>query len=434
MHVLLVTNGPGELYTWVGPVLRELRQQVPTWRVAIGVIPCQFASGREAEIAQTLGHQLPDDHTDGYGADAVFSTTEVMQTITLGRPLQGFSEGVDDGLVLSLGGSGPLAVRLAKRLGWAVDRYHFEPFWHKQMRTLYVSDAKREQRAKRSGAPEESVINVGNLVADALTNLDATSITNTNKGEPHILVMAGSRDGFVRYILPMMLAVVDSLAENYPNARFVYPRSRLVSKEGFQAALSGDDLLGGVRGTLAEDGTAILTEAGTRLEIIDELDRYAHMKQADIALSIPGTNTLELGMAGVPSVITFPLNKPEDIPLEGIGHWLGLIPLIGKPLKRRAVLMAAPHLPASLPNHFSGEELMVELKGVVTATDVSEQAINLLEDDARRAHIRERLNATMPQPGAAKTLVDALIAQVSSDAVSEKTDTQITSPKLEQHA
>ncbi|MEM6429871.1 MAG: hypothetical protein AAF708_11565 [Deinococcota bacterium] len=433
MHVLLVTNGPGELYTWVAPVLRELRNQVPTWRVAIGVIPCQFASGREAEIAQTLGKQeannYTDDHSVDYSADAIFSVAETMQTITLGKPLQGFSEGVDDGLVLSLGGSGPLAVRLAKRLGWAVDRYHFEPFWHKQMRTLYVSDAKREQRARRLGAPEDNVINVGNLVADALTNLDATTITY--KGEPHILVMAGSRDGFVRYILPMMLAVVDNLAQHYPNARFVYPRSRLVSEEGFQAALTGDDLLGGVRGSLVEDGNAIVTETGTRLEIIDEVDRYAHMKQADIALSIPGTNTLELGMAGVPSIITFPLNKPEAIPLEGLGHWLGLIPLIGKPLKRRAVLMAAPHLPASLPNHLSGEELMVELKGVVTAQDVSEQAVKLLEDDARREYIRARLAATMPQAGAAQALVEALIAQAATPA---EMNTLTTSTQLEQHA
>jgi lipid-A-disaccharide synthase len=405
MHVLLVTNGPGELYTWVTPVLKELRKQAPDWRIAIGVIPCQFASGREVDIAQTL-------------VGDVFSPTDTMRTITLGQPLTGFSEDAKRGLVLSLGGSIDLAVRLAAKLGWDVMRYHFEPAWHKGLHTLFVTDEKNAQKVQQEAGAR--AVPIGNLVADALaeladTNIDANIDTNSDKlGSPHVLVMAGSRDGFARYVLPLMLAVIDRIRAHYPQARFVYPRSRLLTEQGFRAALQGDDLqgknaLGGTSGRFDEQKNCIVTEAGTVLELIAESARYAHMKSADIALTIPGTNTLELGMAHLPSVVAFPLNKPEAIPLEGLAHWLTSIPLLGTPLKRRAVRLAAPHLPASLPNHFAGETLMVELKGVLHADDVSKVALELLADEPKRQHIRTRLRETMPQPGAAAALVRHLI-------------------------
>jgi lipid-A-disaccharide synthase len=415
MHVLLVTNGPGELYTWVTPVLKALRQQAPDWQVAIGVIPCQFASGREVDIAKTL-------------VSDVFSPTDTMRTITLGQPLTGFSEGVKQGLVLSLGGSLELAVRLGQKLGWDVMRYHFEPAWHKYLHTLFVTDEKNIQKAKRKGAEVARAVPIGNLVADALADLDDININQ--RGSPHVLVMAGSRDGFTRYVLPLMLAVIDRIKVQYPDARFVYPRSRLLSEQGFREALQGGDLagknaLGGTSGRFDEQQEHIITPAGTRLELIPEAARYAHMKTADIALTIPGTNTLELGMAYLPSVVAFPLNKPEAIPLEGLAHWLSSIPVIGTPLKRRAVRMAAPHLPASLPNHFSGETLMVELKGVLHADDVSKAALELLADTPKRQHIRTRLRETMPQPGAAAALVRYLLdTYTNTNADTKKPHTQ----------
>ena len=56
--LVLVSNGPGELYTWVRPVLAELRRQAPERRVSISLIPCQFASGHETKIAETFGPTL----------------------------------------------------------------------------------------------------------------------------------------------------------------------------------------------------------------------------------------------------------------------------------------------------------------------------------------------------------------------------------------
>ena len=152
--------------------------------------------------------------------------------------------------------------------------------------------------------------------------------------------------------------------------------------------------------------------------LVPDTERHAHMQAADLAVTIPGTNTLELGIAGVPSVVMLPMNKPEVIPLEGIGHWLGLIPVIGTPLKRYAVKLFVEglNIPVSLPNRFSGENLMIEVKGKVSVAQIASEVIGLLENRAELSRRRERLLETMPKAGAADRLVRAIMSDFRDDA------------------
>jgi hypothetical protein len=247
---------------------------------------------------------------------------------------------------------------------------------------------------------------VGNLVADAVRSERPVEAPGT----PHVVLLAGSRDAFARHLIPFVLAVVDRLAPRYPGARFVWPVPR-----SLRASTVGDGIAGVERATLGgvagrREGDVVVTPGGARLEMIDEIDRHAHMRAADVALTIPGTNTLELGIAGVPAVVVLPLNRPEIIPLDGPGHWLSLLPVVGIPLKRRAVRLFVERLrlPVSLPNRFSGEDLMVEVKGRVDADGVAARMAALLDDPVERGRRRERLLATMPAPGAADRLVARL--------------------------
>ena len=386
--IVLVSNGPGELYTWVQPVLRELRQRVPAAQVQVSLIPCQFASGQETRIAET------------FGADAVTSPKDFMQFLAGNRSRFPATAAA----VVGLGGSVPLTLQLAERLHAPAFRYAFVPYWHKKLATLFVDSARTAQRARLLGAPSGRLEVIGNLVADAVEHATPAA----NPGSPHIVMLCGSRDGFALHVIPFMLALADALHHHYPNARFVWPVSRLLSDEVIAQGIAGaeKDTLGGIAGR--REGDSVVTPGGARLELVSESERYSHMRAADIAVTIPGTNTLELGIAGVPSVVLLPLNRPEAIPLEGPGHWLSLIPLVGTALKRRAVLLAAPHLPVSLPNNLAGEDLMIELKGTLTKDGVLSHILPLLEDDNDRAHRHARLLETMPRPGAAARLVSRL--------------------------
>lgn len=396
-QVVLVSNGPGELYTWVRPVLDELRASLPDARVSISLVPCQFAGGNEASIAET------------FRPDALTTPAQYLRAAASGsapRELKDASAGA--GAVIGLGGSAALTVALGRRLGFPSFRYSFEPHWQAGLELLMVPDAGIETRAVRRGASRERVRVVGNLVADAVEASEPAPA----KGDPHVLLFAGSRDAFAVHLIPFMIALVDRLGAALPGARFVWPVSRLLRPETVRAGVAGEHAatLHGAAGTL-EDG-AVLTRGGARLELVDEDERYAHMRAADLAITIPGTNTLELGVAGVPAIVLLPMNRPELIPLEGAGHWLGLVPLVGRYLKRYAVKLFVEGLsvPVSLPNRMSGEDLMVEVNGRIDPDGVARRAMELLADRDDLVRRKQRLLETMPRPGAAAALVATVAA------------------------
>ncbi len=396
-QVVLVSNGPGELYTWVRPVLDELRRAAPGTRVAISLVPCQFAGGNEASIART------------FAPDVLTTPAQYLRGAALGLAPEGLQAAgpPERGAVVGLGGNAALAVALGKRLGYPVYRYSFEPHWQSGLEALLVPDEQVKQRAVRGGAPAERVRVVGNLVADAVG--DASPVAAP--GSPHVLLFAGSRDAFATHLIPLLIGVVDRLAPGLPGARFVWPVSSLLLPGTVTDGVAGKHAktLSGMPGRLTSgvDGRFIETPSGGRIELVPEEERYAHMRSATLALTIPGTNTLELGIAGVPALVLLPLNRPELIPLEGAGHWLGLVPLVGKYLKRHAVRLFVSGLkvPVSLPNRLSGEELMVEMSGHVDPERVATAVADLLADAPGLARRRERLLATMPGKGAAARLL-----------------------------
>ncbi len=391
--VVLVSNGPGELQTWVKPVLAEIRRQAPDAETVISLIPCQFASGNETKIARD------------FGADHVTSPAEAV------KAMAGAGEGPLSGTasaVIGLGGNTRMAVRLARRLQAPVYRYSFIPYWHPGLSRLYVHDDSALRKARLLGAPAGRLANIGNLVADALADSEPALFS----GSPKLLLMVGSRDRYTRAVLPLMLAALDLVAEALPGLAVTWPVSRLLSDEAVADAIAatGPEVIGGYGGV--RDGDTIVTPGGLRITMAAESERYSWMKAADAALTIPGTNTLELGIAGTPAVVILPLNRPEIIALEGPGHWLSLLPVIGTPLKRRAVKTFVERLnyPVSLPNQFSGERLMTEVKGIVTPEQVASELLALLADKAELERRSARLLETMPRPGAAARLVSEVLA------------------------
>jgi len=395
-EAVLVANGPGELYTWARPVLQELRRRRPDMRVAISLIPCQFASGHETDIAR------------GFGADVVTSPAQYLRATATGGLPAGLGTARDEGagFVISLGGNAGMAVSLARRLQRPAYRYSFEPAFDRRLRMLFVPDERTLRRARRGGAPASRVKVVGNLVADAV-RLDAPAL---RPGAPHIVLFAGSRDAFSVHLIPLFIAVVDRLAAALPGARFVWPVSDMLTPETLAAGIGGREraTLGGVAGRRV--GDRVITPSGAAIEMVPEGERYAHMRAADLALTIPGTNTMELGVTAVPAVVLLPLNRPEVIPLEGVGHWLGLVPLIGRYLKRYAVRLWVEGLstPVSLPNRFSGEDLMLEMSGRLDPEAVADRTLALLMDESDMARRRSGLLRAMPRAGAASALLDAV--------------------------
>lgn len=399
-EIVLTSNGPGELYTWARPVLEELGRRSPPLRTVISLVPCQFAAGNEAAIASS------------FPADAVTSPAQTLRAVATPGTPEWFHG--TRGAVVSLGGGATYAIQLGAKLGYPVYRYGFEPQWNSGLTKLFVADEWAAERSRRKGAPEDRVEVVGNLVADAVHATEPVE----QPGKPHVVIVPSSRDVFARSLIPFLIAVVDRMGREHPDARFIWPVSRMLGAETIAEGISGEDagVLGGIAGT--RTGDVVTTPQGSIIEMVPEDTRHAHMRAADLAITIPGTNTLELGIVGVPSIVMLPMNRPELIPLEGAGHWLGLVPVVGKYLKRYAVRLFVEGLnrPVSLPNRLSGEDLFMEITGTLTAEQVADAALDLLSRPEELARRRARLEATMPKPGAAVTLVDRVLDDLQASS------------------
>ena len=131
--------------------------------------------------------------------------------------------------------------------------------------------------------------------------------------------------------------------------------------------------------------------------------QYDLMAVADLAITIPGTNTFELAAFGTPAMIALPLTHPERVPLEGIPGLIGRIPGVGRALKKRLVPKVIAKLKyTAWPNRLAQEMVIPELRGQVTAADVSQAAVDLLTDAGRREKMSRRLRELVGAPGAAR--------------------------------
>lgn len=401
-EVVMVANGPGELYTWAQPMVRAFRRIDPSVRLTLVLIPCQFASGSEADIAQT------------FDVDRVVTPGEFMRSVPTGRTPDGV--GGRHGVVLQLGGSIALAAQLAKVLRYPFERYAFTAVTHPRLERLHVSDEATAKKARRGLALRRRTVvqTVGNLVADAVE----ASQPAAWEGSPRVLLVPGSRDGFAVVLIPFMLAVADAIKAALPDATFAWPLSRLLDRSTVERGVAGldRDALGGTTARLEDD--RVVTDAGTVVQLVNENERHGFIQAADAALTIPGTNTLELGVANLPAVVMLPMNEPERIPLEGAGHFLGLIPFIGKPLKRTAVRLFVEKLdqPISLPNRVSGERIYREVAGILSVEQIAGEMTGLLIDPDALASQRAALQKSMPKPGASDRLANDLLQRLAAEA------------------
>lgn len=398
-EIVLVSNGPGELYTWVQPVLAKLREQLPNAQFAISLIPCQFASGHEAEIARA------------FGANVVTTPAEYLSAATRRRAPAGLGVGTA-GLVVGLGGNPAMAVQLGKRLGYPVHRYTFETDYHPGTEAQYVPDEYTRNKTIERGAPPSRVHVVGNLVADAAS----TSVAPPGRGSPHVLLFSSSRSTLARHFIPFLLGIVDELGQALPNATFAWPISRLLDPEAVRAGIAGPAprSIDGVTST--RSGATVTTANGVQVHIVPESERYNEMRAADIAITMPGTNTLELGIAHVPAAVLLPLNRAELIPVGNALHWIGYIPLLGPLLKSWGIkwYINTRGMVASLPNRMSNEDLMYEIAGNLQYRTTAENILAWLSNSADLERRREGLRKHMPKPGAVNALTAQLVRAVQA--------------------
>ncbi|MDR7521390.1 MAG: hypothetical protein QN168_02890 [Armatimonadota bacterium] len=382
--LVIVGNGPGEVAGWALPVAAEARRLARAWgrpmEISLCLPPCQFASGQEPAAA---------------AAAAVFDHIfDPRATLKLSLGLPGWAPA---GLpvVLHVGGDFWYTRRLARR--WRarafafVERAHVARV-HRAFDRIFVPTVALQERLVDRGVPAAKIAVTGDPRFDAVVMQSAhVDASGGNGARPKVTFLAGSRDTVFSAIFPFWVQTASALRAQLPDARLLAVISPFVSP-----ALH--------RRLIARHRDAL---DASRIEV--GYGGWPHVVGSDLALTIPGTNTLELAIMRIPSMVVLPFSIAPQIPFEGLIEWIARVPYVGPKLRLHLARRYVRRIPyVALPNMRAGRRIMPELIGDVTPEQVAAESARLIRDEGARAALIEALEALPLERGASGRLLEAM--------------------------
>jgi hypothetical protein len=401
-RVFAVVNGPGEVAGWLTPFARALRERAPRAHLTAALLPCVFATGAEAHVLRAVT-----------GVHDVLSTDETLHLIVHARRNGKTTELDRPDAILHFGGELTLSLLLSRRLGAPLLLYaEHESLWSKFADRVCLSRPHVNARALDGGALE-----IGNLMVDAAIERANRS---SNGSAPHdvktIALFPGSRPVIASRMLPFLLRVASLVAKQAPQIRWVVARSEFLEPAVLTSAqdTSATSELDAERFTVRGSNGDLRVETETGV-VASVLSPAAAMQHADLAITIPGTNTAELAALGIPMIVVLPAYELDRLPLPGVAGHLGRLPVLGPAIKRS---VANGYIRWrrfwAHPNLATGQALVPELVGRIRATDVAKAVGEAI--DKRDPLLPERLRAAMGAPGSSRRLVDEVLGLIAARA------------------
>ncbi|MGH2399827.1 MAG: hypothetical protein ACRDF6_08260, partial [bacterium] len=380
---------PGELTGWIRPVARAARRLAAarsvSLRVTLALSPSQFAGGREAEVAA------------GWGLfDQILPPDKVTRlALGLGRQLP-----IHSGALVHLGGDLWVSSRLAGRFrlpAVAIAETPLVAARHRHFRHIFAVSEEVVERLKARAVPASKVSVSGDPRADAVA-----AGAGARNGQwqaradtPLLSILPGSRDRLFTNLVPYFLDAASALA-----GMGIRAGSQIIVSEFLSPSV-------------VERARVMVTHRWPELDVrwITH-DPWAAMRNSDLIVTIPGTNTLELAMLGAPFVVVVETDLLQYAPMEGAMEWLARAPVVGPRLRRlilRRVLRGRPYV--ALPNARAKRMVVPEWVGRWTREDLAKRVAELLADPARLQAIRTNLRGLgLLAPGASDRIAETALA------------------------
>jgi lipid A disaccharide synthetase len=412
IDLIILSNAPGEVTTWVPPVLRALRAKLGEDRsqVRISVIlsPCPNASGREVQIVESY----PE-------VDRVQGAEHFTKFLVWGKTANNW-DWREQGVIIFLGGDQFFPVVIGKRLGYRTVIYaEWEARWHNLVDRFAVMNDRVLAKVQPRHADKFTV--VGDLMVDNRV------VAQNDHPQNLIGILPGSKAAKLGMGLPLMLAIAEYLQVALPQLKFAIPVAPTLDLPTLASYADPARnpviaLVNGATATLEQDGAHfyLLTSKGLRVELRTKHD---WLVECTLCLTTVGANTAELGSLGVPMIVLIALQQ-----LDAMRAWdgaLGILvnlPLLGTPIAKIVNTIAFRTLgdrKLAWPNIWAnGAEIVPELVGYLDAKDVAEIALDYLEHPEKLAAMRSRLQQVRGEAGAGEkiaAIVETLIADMTED-------------------
>ncbi len=188
-----------------------------------------------------------------------------------------------------------------------------------------------------------------------------------NPEKPIIALLPGSREGEIRRILPVMLAISNEINKRRNDVQFILP-------------------------TISHEIERLLPEQRNIAIVYDETSDGINV--ADVAIAASGTVTLETALLGTPSVIIYKVSILTYL----IVKWLIKLPYIG------------------LVNIVSGKRIVPEyIQFSIRINQISDEILRMLEDGRYAAKIKTELDEVkkiLNKKGASKNASEIIVKEI----------------------
>ncbi|MEN9518967.1 MAG: hypothetical protein RLZZ381_1555 [Cyanobacteriota bacterium] len=406
--IVILSNGPGEVTTWVRPVVKALAQALAEDSVRISVLlsPCPHSTGQEARIASSYQE-----------VDRVLPAAEFWAFLLWGKIKDNW-QWHQRGIVVFLGGDQFYTVAISKRLGYSSLIYaEWDARWYRFVERFAAMNQKAIAKVPKSYQHKFSL--VGDLMADVALEVKQSNLGKT----PLVGLFVGSKPAKLSQGVPLCLAIAEKIQQQLPQTKFIIPVAPTLELTtlGNYASQQYNPLipaLGNVTAKLiysADRPAYLITSGGTEIELITKFPAYQTIVDCQLCLTTVGANTAELTALRVPMIVLLPTQQ-----LDAMRSWDGLpgilanLPGVGTVFAKLInwLVLKQGRLFA-WPNIWAGTEIVPELVGKLEPGQVAQLVLDYLQHPDKLKMMSDRLNAVRGQTGAAQQIADIIKQEIT---------------------
>ncbi len=420
VDIVILSNGPGEVATWVKPVVRSLHQKAPNHRISVILSPCPHASGKEPVILANY----PE-------VDRIQSAPNFFKFLLTGKTADSW-DWSPKGIVVFLGGDQLYTVMVAKRLGYRTITYaEWDARWTGMVDRFGVMQAKILDKVPKARQHKFTV--VGDLMGDVQAIADRTEITDILGCDPAadiIGFLPGSKPIKLEMGVPMLLAIAQIIHSHQPSSQAlqyvigVAPNLTLDDLVAYIDPALNDavTLLNAPAVTLHEPKTGLpywQIEDGPKIHLWQRFPALDLFSQCQMCFTTVGANTAQLAALATPMIVLLPTQKLDAMQIaEGWPRLVSQLPglraiarkIIG-PLLLKGLQKS--HKYFSWPNIAAKGKVVPELFGTVTPQQAANVALDYIEHPEKLEQVRQSLRSLRGPAGAADKMANLILETVN---------------------
>ena len=418
LAIIFISNGPGELATWVKPLAKELHKEIglnskanaSSISLNLVLVPCPNANGYE-HIAAKKSLQFKK----------IIKAKDFWKLIL--KPNE-FGSWPSNGLVIFLGGDQFWSVLLSARLRYLHITYAEWlarwPFWND--RILAMSESIFNQLPKRI---QHRCSVIGDLTAD-LAKTKSEKVDDPLPSGNWIALMPGSKSAKLKIGIPFFLEVADKISKLMPDCKFLIPLAPTTNIDELKYYGSSKNPISkkyksGIKSIIKPDKDTtrgiLTTKNSTIIHIQETHPAYDDLLQCDLALTTVGANTAELGSLNIPMIVVVPTQH-----LSVMEAWDGVVGLLARlPILKRCLGLLISFIKLrnrgfmAWPNITAKRMVVPERIGHITPKQIAQEAIDWINSPSRLLGQKEDLQGLRGIKGAKKKFCQEIISLLNEN-------------------